>query len=255
MDLFSNEKLAVLIQQGEMKYMSQLWEQTYKFIEMRANKFYAKFHTQFGGIEIEDLIQQGYFALAQAVDYFDEKSGYSFLTYLGYTLRNSFKEVCGRHSKDGFVPDLLDLAKSLDEPLSENDDITLADTITDDDINSDVAELIFKSVYNEELRAALDEALTILKPNTKRIIELYYYAYLSQERISNLLNCSRGYVSAEIKNGLVRIYNSKHRKILKSFLPGGPIDLYATGYCSWKYSGAIEEKFLILKGDKEWIPK
>lgn len=69
-----NEQLVDLIRAGESGYMLQLWKQNKGFIHMMANKYV-------GGAERDDLEQEGYIALYEAVENYDQDKGMSFINY------------------------------------------------------------------------------------------------------------------------------------------------------------------------------
>lgn len=78
----SNEELAIRIKAGidTAENMSLLYDQVKGFIHSVAWWFR-------GREELEDLEQEGYLALYDAIDGFDPVSGYTFLTYAGYWIR------------------------------------------------------------------------------------------------------------------------------------------------------------------------
>lgn len=102
------------------------------------------------------LPEAGYFAVIDAVKYFDTSAGFKFTTYLDKTLKNSFRETAGiRTSKR----DPLDSSLYLDTPCGEDEDCSILDLIGSPD--SDMLQ-ISENVFNRELRAALEDALLIL---------------------------------------------------------------------------------------------
>lgn len=78
----SNEELAKKIQQGEnvKENMTLLCEQVGGFIRKVAVRYR-------GMGELEDLIQEGYLSLYQAIEGFNPASGYKFLTYAEFHMR------------------------------------------------------------------------------------------------------------------------------------------------------------------------
>ena len=90
----SNEQLVLRIKAGEnvADNMLQLWQQNQGFIRSIAKKYAA--HE-----EMEDLIQQGYFGLCNAVNGYDQESGVSFLYYASFWIRQAlhrYVEECGK---------------------------------------------------------------------------------------------------------------------------------------------------------------
>ena len=72
----SNEELVAKIQAGQnpAANMALLWQQNEPFVKKVANKYKAY-------AEFEDLVQEGYFGICQAVEGFDNNYGVKFLTY------------------------------------------------------------------------------------------------------------------------------------------------------------------------------
>ena len=78
----TNEQLVIHIKAGEdvSGNMAQLWEQTRRFIHTIAARYQ-------GQAEIEDLEQEGYLALCDAVDGYNPAAGFLFLTYARHRIR------------------------------------------------------------------------------------------------------------------------------------------------------------------------
>ena len=150
----TNEELAQAIQQGE-QLSPQLWEQTKLFIFRAANSYFARLGARCtaSGITVEDLCQEGYLALVDAVRGFDGRFG--FLAYLKYPLLTHFNGLCGIRQRR---KDALTYAGSLDEVLPGTEDYTLADTIPDPmaaEAFLDAEEALFIADLRRDLDAAI----------------------------------------------------------------------------------------------------
>lgn len=89
----TNEQLVIRIKAGidVAENMLQLWQQNHGFIASIAKRFQ-------GYEEKEDLMQQGYIGLCNAVDGYNPDEGVLFLTYAGFWIRQSMQryiEDCG----------------------------------------------------------------------------------------------------------------------------------------------------------------
>lgn len=89
----SNEELVALVQSGVdvQANMLQLWQQNQGFVATIAKRFR-------GYEDMEDLMQQGYIGLCQAVDGYNPDEGVPFINYAGYWIRQSMQryiEDCG----------------------------------------------------------------------------------------------------------------------------------------------------------------
>ena len=241
----TNEELVIKIKNGDDGLLPQLWEQVRKFITILADKYYRRLESP--KCDLDDLIQNSYFAVIKAVNYYDPKTGFLFTTFLTNTLKTSFREAIGIHTtkRDGLMYSI-----SLDAPLSAEGDVTLLDVIGDlTPGTADVYETVVESIWNQELRSALDAAMDVLSEVQHEILKLHYYFGLSFDCIAEIRGCSRNAISNIEFAALRRIHNSRHVKILASFMYPSSMesDSYkATGYKAWKNTQcSIEERYLI----------
>lgn len=91
--VLSNEMIVEQLQRGinENDNMLQLWQQNQRFVKMMAVKFT-------GRAELEDLMQEGYIALCEAVRHYDPEKGVAFITYAAFWIRQGMQryiENCG----------------------------------------------------------------------------------------------------------------------------------------------------------------
>ena len=84
MQNMTNEQLTALIQSGEdtAANMERLWTQNRAFVAKLALKYQV--HAEF-----DDLMQEGYLGLCQAVDGYDPEAGNSFLHYATYWIKRA----------------------------------------------------------------------------------------------------------------------------------------------------------------------
>ena len=96
----SNEELVYLIKSGTnvADNMLQLWKQTEGFIYSIAKKY-------IGHAELEDLLQEGYLSLYDAVDGYDQQRCDSFVHYAAFHIQNRMRRFifgnCGMHIPEG----------------------------------------------------------------------------------------------------------------------------------------------------------
>ena len=88
-----NEQLVLRIQGGdnEAENMLQLWKQNKGFIAMMARRYSA-------GAETEDLEQEGYIALCEAVQHYDPGRGMSFISYAAFWIKRRMR-ICADNSR------------------------------------------------------------------------------------------------------------------------------------------------------------
>lgn len=242
----TNEELVIMIQQGDDGRLPQLWEQVRKFVVIMAKRHNNKLENKYG-CELDDLIQSGYFGVIEAIQYYRPERGLKFISYLDFNLRNAFNEALGiRTSKR----DWLDYSDSLDRPIGEDGDTALLDVIGDlTPKKADIEELVAEDVWNQELRVALNKAMTVLSEKQRKLLTMIYYFGMTFEQIAEIRECSRQNIVQGHRDALERIYRSKYRKLLAGFLPHNNYkkDPYqGTGYNFWKEKGlSSAEAFLI----------
>ena len=121
----SNEELVTLIQAGDRDRIVELWHQVQRMVYAQATRWAG-----LGGTTIEDLTQAGFIAVLRAVDSYDPSRGTKFSTHLFQRLRAELSAATGYNSKRSWF-DPLQNAVSLDAPLEDSEDATLADFIPD----------------------------------------------------------------------------------------------------------------------------
>ncbi len=89
----TNEELAVRIKAGidTADNMLQLWQQTRRFIRRIASRYV-------GAAELEDLEQEGYLALYDAVDGYRPDLGFKFLTYAEYWIKQRLLQYARKNT-------------------------------------------------------------------------------------------------------------------------------------------------------------
>ena len=94
----TNEQLTLDIQNGNRAALSQLWEAVRPLLFSLAWKFYirqGKERCAQRGVTLEDLQQESFFALCDAVQAYKPEKGYQLTTYLHYATENRFKACMG----------------------------------------------------------------------------------------------------------------------------------------------------------------
>lgn len=178
----SNEDLVVAIQNGNKKDIETLWKNVHKLISLHAYRYYQRFKGNSIATE-EDLIQEGYMALLEAIKYFDINSGYKFTTYLNYTLKNAFQKVMGLRTN-----------KQRNEPL--NNCFSLNSNISQDDEETEEIDFIidktalkqFERIEVSETQQIVWEAISHLDERSREVIIMKYFKDMTLKNISNVLS-------------------------------------------------------------------
>lgn len=89
----TNECIVAAVQAGdnEAENMLQIWQQNKGFIAMIARRYSA-------GAEMEDLEQEGYIALCEAVQHYSPDRGASFISYAAFWIKRRMR-ICADNSR------------------------------------------------------------------------------------------------------------------------------------------------------------
>lgn len=186
-----NEQLVTLIQSGHRDLLPVLWEQTERLIKMLIIR-YAKNRVLPNSIDIDDLLQCGYFALLQAVRAFKSDSGYKFTTYLNYSVKNAIDEETGsdkKHFKE------ISYNKTVSD--KDGDNVELLDLMEDSTAEYDVIE----PVELTDTQRTVIEALERLPSAQREVISKHYLKGLTLNQISAERHCTIENIRQYIQQG------------------------------------------------------
>lgn len=125
----TNEELATKIKAGQRELIPQLWGQIERLCTLHADRV-SRALPSTAVCDFDDLYQSGYFAMLKAIEYFDPDGEYKFTTYFTNCLKNAMADASGfRTLKQKKDPTCF--AKSLDAPISDDDETTLGDITAD----------------------------------------------------------------------------------------------------------------------------
>lgn len=111
-----NEQLTLDIQNGNRAALTDLWGAVRPLLLSMAWKFYQKQGKERcaqRGVTLEDLQQEAFFALYDAVQAYKPEKGYQLTTYLHYATENRFRACMGIQGK----ADALNHADRLERPI------------------------------------------------------------------------------------------------------------------------------------------
>lgn len=208
----SNEELAARIQAGERELLPQLWEQVRRFVCKMANKRYCATNG-LGGVELDDLIQSGFLAVVEAVEYFEPNGEYMFLSYLGNCLKTAFA-IAGGYRSNKRDP-LLDCI-SLDTPLgNDSDSDTLLDLQEDPANQIEDAE---RRIWLEQLRETMNKAISSLPEEEQAVLHCRYWKGLTREETGAALGIKHTQIQQHEKNALSTLAKNKYKNGLSQFV-------------------------------------
>lgn len=234
----TNEELAVEIRMGRAEY-GPLWEQVQGFVRLKAYK-YRLMHSNLceqAGVELDDLVQCGFFALRDAVEAFEPDRGYTLLAYMGYPLRTRFREICGIN---GRRRDPLNECASLEKPVGEEDHATTLGEMIQDPAAEEALERVINEEFRSQLHGTMERALNTLEDRQKRIIKGRYYDGETLADLARYVGVSTTRAQQIERQAMLSLRKSPISKLLRSFIEEmrAHYAWQGTGFCSWYNTGA-----------------
>lgn len=228
----TNEELCIAIQDGAQWRMEELYNAVVRFIHQQATKRLAAFNVPPAAVDVEDLEQQAYFAVLDAVAAFDRDEEYAFITILGYHLKNAFNAVLGKCK----------LELSLDAPVfSDNEKTTLGDTVPDE---RDYIAGVDDGVFTSQLAEALSEMLGTIPSEQAATIRCRYYEEMTQQETAEVMGTTRDKVANMERKALRTLSTGRNRVILEEYRDEVP--RFKVGLREYLRTGVSEEEKTLL---------
>ena len=241
----TNEQLANQAQTGSRAALAELWGVVRPLLFSLAWKFYSrqgKERCSSHGVTLEDLQQEAFFALCDAVGAFDEGKGYLFTTYLSRATENRFRACMGIRGKR----DPLNAADRLERPLPGEEERQQGDTIPDEQAQA-ALEAVDDAAQQEQLQAVLGEALEALPAPQGDVLRLRFLGQRTRQQTADALGLTLADVRREEQKALVQLRGRPSVRLLGAdFLEGAAY--HGTGWFSWYYEqGSVEERLVECK--------
>lgn len=236
----TNEEIVSEIRAGREDLYALLWDQVRSFVADKAVKYF-KSAIGLRSVDVDDLIQCGYFALLQAVQYYDPAQEYKFTTTLGYCLKTAFSEACGyRTSKR----DPILFSISLDAPINDDPDSnTIGDFIPD---KSDQYESVNQRIYADQLRKAIERSAANLTAAQRETIFRVFMKGETFEDIGRFVCVSPGKVRSWERDAIRQL--RKPSAGLMEFVDERTPFYLRVGLDQFQRTGASQvEKLVILR--------
>ena len=207
----TNEELARRIQQGERDLILQLWAQVQRYAHDRAYKWFRATNGR-GGQTVQDLEQEAFLALLEALEGWDEKAG-KFLTWYDLRLRAAFTAATAQRTKRDRL-DPLESALSLDMPLLDGEDdlFTLADVVADPRAEQDV-----ENLEEIERQESVRRVVNSLQTEQRQVIILRYFYNLTREQVARRLHLTRTRATAIEAAGLRFLRHPSRSRELREY--------------------------------------
>ena len=249
MPVMEKEELALRYQQGQTEVIGALWDAVEKFVRSRAWQFAEALPPE-RGLTLDDLVQIGFIAVTEAAKTYSPDGGANYLTWLSYQLKADFMRAAGYHVRH---PDPLNDSHTahLDTPLDTDDaeSDTLGDTIPDARVDVDAA--VVDVVYQEQLHAALNDALNELPVVERDVLERKYFRSEGREQIAVSLGLpNAATVTRREQSGLEHLSRGAHGQTLEAFLSDEINPYIGTGLFSFRQSGASSVEKIAERRDR-----
>ena len=157
--------------------------------------------------EDADLYQTAFLGFMKAIDKFDENKG-SFSTLLSLHTRSSCRTEIKKYRPES---DPMNAAVSLDEPLADTEDFTLADALPDPNALEFIEEISTRSVA----QVILDEADKLTNPLHARIIRECLHQGRTLESLANEQGVTRAAISDAQRRAILQL---RHRSVVRTLL-------------------------------------
>lgn len=250
----ANAALAALAATGNTFALGQLWEINKGLLRSLFWRWYPshKAMADAHGLTADDFEQEGFFAVQYAAEHYDPGKGFAFSTWLAYAMQRQIdRAMTGSHRRtvtdtDGkqhtVSADPLNHCASLDTPLDDEDGgaATLGDLQPDPAAAGELLD-VEERLYQEQLHAALEEALYKLTEREQAVIRGNFYAGKSVRQISEEQGLTIGQANTAKANAFRKLRRNPrllrwHDEIVTSHAWHG------TGFTAWVHGGSVEER-------------
>lgn len=205
------EEIVEMIKQGDLSLAPKLYEQTKAIISFVIWREWRRDHIRSGaaarGMEIDDLLQEGYFMMIEAARHYDGSLGTKFSTYLYARVRASVKTITARRKIDETV--------SIYEPFDADDaDRALEDVIADPSAGRDFDEIEDRD-YCERLRSDLEDSIRELPDDQATVIRGKYLERRLVKDLAEDLKIAEGRVGIIEERALHELRKSERLQLYR----------------------------------------
>lgn len=172
----TNEEMVMLIKQGNSKYYAELWSNAKRLMFIILSKKLSKLILP-NYIDREDIEQEMYFAMCNAVQAYDNAKGYKFNSYLEYHIMNAIRSI---------LPKKYIQETSYNIQVGEEENTELSELLEDDNAKYN----IYTQVELTDLQRLTREAVSELPERQRNIIDLYYFKGKELKSIAECLGVS-----------------------------------------------------------------
>jgi RNA polymerase sigma factor (sigma-70 family) len=245
----SNEELAVRIKAGETSLYSQLWTQCERFFRKKAFNYYSHNRNRADGAgqTIDDFYNSCFFVMMNAVQGYDPESGYTFLTFCKFPMKNVFRSLIGSRTRR---KEPLNDCKSLDEIVPDSEGETSFVEMTADPESLTPFEEMSAKNDNVILRSELEAALDTLPEREADIIRRHYFEGIPVTQTAAQYGFSRKYAYDLERRGLDSLRAREEIERYHDFVISREAYKH-TGLKSWRTSGVSSVERAVEKAQEE----
>lgn len=239
----TNEQLTLDIQNGNRAALTELWGAVRPLLLSLAWKFYTrqgKERCAQRGVTLEDLQQETFFALCDAVQAYKPEKGYQFTTYLSRATENRFRACMGIQGKG----DALNHADRLERPIpGDEEGREQGDILPDEE-----AEAALLAVDDQEEQAhfhnVLEQALGDLSVVQSAVVRHRFTQQHTRQQTAQALHITPQEVRREEARAL-QLLRGKPAVLHLREEALETAAYHGTGWFAWYFEqGSVEERLV-----------
>ena len=239
----TNEQLAWNVQNGNRAALSQLWEAVRPLLFSLAWKFYqkqGKERCSSHGVTLEDLQQETFFALCDAVQAYKPEKGYQLTTYLSRATENRFRACMGIQGK----ADALNHADRLERPIpGDEEGREQGETLPDEQAERELLNVDEKA-EQAHFHNVLEQALGELSVVQSAVLRHQFTYRHTRQHTAEALHITPQDVRREEARAL-RLLRGKPAVLCLREEALETAAYHGTGWFSWYYEqGSVEERLV-----------
>ncbi len=175
-----NERLAVLVRDGDTGALDPLWQNVRRFVYGFVRR-YKETQT----VDFDDLMQSAFIGVYEAAQRYDPDKG-AFLTIAEWYIRKACRDTLDIRTNTAQI-----VCVSLNKPLGDDQDgATLEELLKDENIAP-----FDEGITTEELRRDVCGAVARLSDQDRKVIQMRYFDGQSLQQTADALNMNMGQVT------------------------------------------------------------
>lgn len=190
----TNEELAIQIQLGHTEHYTELWDSVRKLMYIILHKKMSQLKLP-NYLTSEDMEQELYFALCNAVQAFDDTKPYKFNTYLEYHVMNAIRSL---------LPSKPLKETSYNQTTGEDESTELIEFIVDD-----TAAEKLTAIELTDIQTQTRQAVAELPYNERNAITLYYFKNLKYKQVGGIMGINEVTAKKRVQKGLQILRQNK----------------------------------------------